>query len=664
MEITLKDGSVISAEQGTTALDIAGKLSQKLKKSAVAAKVDGKLTDLTAPLTKDCALEILTFADEDGRWTLRHTASHVLAEAVKALYPQAKLAIGPAIENGFYYDFDVDHTFSPEELRKIEKEMSRIIAKNAPMERFELPREEAIAFMEERNEPYKVELIRDLPEGETISFYRQGDFVDLCAGAHLPSTGGVKAFKLTSTAGAYWRGNEKNKMLKRIYGTAFDSKAALEEYLEQLKEAQARDHNKLGRELGFFTTSPVVGQGLPLIMPKGAKAIQILQRFIEDEEERRGYQMTKTPLMAKSDLYKISGHWDHYKDGMFVLGDEEKGDEVMALRPMTCPFQYMIYKASHHSYRDLPVRYNETATEFRNEASGEMHGLIRIRQFTLSDAHIICTPEQVEQEFRGVVDLIDYVMKCIGIQDDVTYRFSKWDPNNKEKYIDMPEEWERTQDIMRNILNHIGLKFVEADNEAAFYGPKLDVQFKNVFGKEDTLFTVQIDFALAERFEMFYIDSDNQKKTPYIIHRSSIGCYERTLAMLIEKYAGALPLWISPEQVRLMTVTDKAIPYAEAQAEKLRAMGIRAKVDSRQEKIGYKIREARNERIPYMLTVGEKEIEDNTFSVRKRGQGDIGSIPVEDFCATVVKENAEKAIWLFFEGNFRKTRRGLCLALL
>ena len=645
MEITLKDGSVISAEQGTTALDIAGKLSQKLKKSAVAAKVDGKLTDLTAPLTKDCALEILTFADEDGRWTLRHTASHVLAEAVKALYPQVKLAIGPAIENGFYYDFDVDHTFSPEELRKIEKEMSRIIAKNAPMERFELPREEAIAFMEERNEPYKVELIRDLPEGETISFYRQGDFVDLCAGAHLPSTGGVKAFKLTSTAGAYWRGNEKNKMLKRIYGTAFDSKAALEEYLEQLKEAQARDHNKLGRELGFFTTSPVVGQGLPLIMPKGAKAIQILQRFIEDEEERRGYQMTKTPLMAKSDLYKISGHWDHYKDGMFVLGDEEKGDEVMALRPMTCPFQYMIYKASHHSYRDLPVRYNETATEFRNEASGEMHGLIRIRQFTLSDAHIICTPEQVEQEFRGVVDLIDYVMKCIGIQDDVTYRFSKWDPNNKEKYIDMPEEWERTQDIMRNILNHIGLKFVEADNEAAFYGPKLDVQFKNVFGKEDTLFTVQIDFALAERFEMFYIDSDNQKKTPYIIHRSSIGCYERTLAMLIEKYAGALPLWISPEQVRLMTVTDKAIPYAEAQAEKLRAMGIRAKVDSRQEKIGYKIREARNERIPYMLTVGEKEIEDNTFSVRKRGQGDIGSIPVEDFCATVVKENAEKAIW-------------------
>ena len=645
MEITLKDGSVISAEQGTTALDIAGKLSQKLKKSAVAAKVDGKLTDLTAPLTKDCALEILTFADEDGRWTLRHTASHVLAEAVKALYPQAKLAIGPAIENGFYYDFDVDHTFSPEELRKIEKEMSRIIAKNAPMERFELPREEAIAFMEERNEPYKVELIRDLPEGETISFYRQGDFVDLCAGAHLPSTGGVKAFKLTSTAGAYWRGNEKNKMLKRIYGTAFDSKAALEEYLEQLKEAQARDHNKLGRELGFFTTSPVVGQGLPLIMPKGAKAIQILQRFIEDEEERRGYQMTKTPLMAKSDLYKISGHWDHYKDGMFVLGDEEKGDEVMALRPMTCPFQYMIYKASHHSYRDLPVRYNETATEFRNEASGEMHGLIRIRQFTLSDAHIICTPEQVEQEFRGVVDLIDYVMKCIGIQDDVTYRFSKWDPNNKEKYIDMPEEWERTQDIMRNILNHIGLKFVEADNEAAFYGPKLDVQFKNVFGKEDTLFTVQIDFALAERFEMFYIDSDNQKKTPYIIHRSSIGCYERTLAMLIEKYAGALPLWISPEQVRLMTVTDKAIPYAEAQAEKLRAMGIRAKVDSRQEKIGYKIREARNERIPHMLTVGEKEIEDNTFSVRKRGQGDIGSIPVEDFCATVVKENAEKAIW-------------------
>lgn len=645
MEITLKDGSVISKEQGVTALDIAGELSQKLKKSAVAAKVNGKLTDLTGPITGDCDLEILTFADEDGKWTFRHTASHVLAEAVKNLYPQAKLAIGPAIDNGFYYDFDIDHTFSPEELQKIEKEMSRIIAKNAPLERFELPREEAIALMKEKDEPYKVELIEDLPEGETISFYKQGDFTDLCAGAHLPSTGRVKAFKLTSTAGAYWRGNEKNKMLKRIYGTAFDSKAALEEYLEQLKEAQSRDHNKLGRELGYFTTSPLVGQGLPLIMPKGAKAIQILQRFIEDEEERRGYQMTKTPMMAKSDLYKISGHWDHYQDGMFVLGDEEKGQEVMALRPMTCPFQYMIYKASHHSYRDLPVRYNETATEFRNEASGEMHGLIRIRQFTLSDAHIICTPEQVEEEFRGVVDLISYVMKCIGIENDVTYRFSKWDPNNKEKYIDMPEEWERTQDVMRDILNHIGLNYVEAANEAAFYGPKLDVQFKNVFGKEDTLFTVQIDFALAERFEMFYIDSDNQKKTPYIIHRSSLGCYERTLAMLIEKYAGALPLWIAPEQVRIMTVTDKALPYAEEQAEKLRAMGVRVKVDGRQEKIGYKIREARTERIPYMLTVGEKEVEEKSFSVRKRGQGDIGSMNADQFMDMVAKEDREKVIF-------------------
>ena len=538
--------------------------------------------------------------------------------------------------------------FTPEDLEALEAEMRKICKEKLKLERFELPREEAVKFMEEREEPYKVELINDLPADAVISFYKQGEFTDLCAGPHLDSTGRIKgnAIKLTSATSAYWRGDSNRKMLQRIYGVAFPKKDELDAYLQQQAEALKRDHNKLGRELEYFTTVDVIGQGLPVLLPKGARVVQLMQRWIEDTEQKRGYLLTKTPLMAKRDLYKISGHWDHYLDGMFILGDPyDETKECFALRPMTCPFQYQVFLNRQRSYRDLPMRLGETSTLFRNEASGEMHGLIRIRQFTLSDAHIICTPEQVEQEFRGVVDLIDYVMKCIGIQDDVTYRFSKWDPNNKEKYIDMPEEWERTQDIMRNILNHIGLKFVEADNEAAFYGPKLDVQFKNVFGKEDTLFTVQIDFALAERFEMFYIDSDNQKKTPYIIHRSSIGCYERTLAMLIEKYAGALPLWISPEQVRLMTVTDKAIPYAEAQAEKLRAMGIRAKVDSRQEKIGYKIREARNERIPYMLTVGEKEIEDNTFSVRKRGQGDIGSIPVEDFCATVVKENAEKAIW-------------------
>jgi threonyl-tRNA synthetase len=577
--------------------------------------------------------------------TLRHTASHVLAAAVKRLFPEAKLAIGPAIKDGFYYDFDVDKPFTPEDLTAIEKEMAKIVKQNIKMERFELPREEAIAKMKEAGEPYKVELINDLPVDAVISFYKQGDFTDLCAGPHVAHTGLVRAFKLLKTAGAYWRGNEKNKMLQRIYGTAFEKREDLEVHIKALKEAEERDHNKLGRELKYFTTNPSVGQGLPLIMPKGAKTIQTLIRFVEDEEEKRGYMFTRTPFMAKSDLYKISGHWDHYKDGMFILGDEEKDDEVLALRPMTCPFQYMIYNSEMHSYKELPIRYSETSTLFRNEASGEMHGLIRVRQFTLADAHIICTPEQLEDEFRGVLDLIQYIMKCLGIENDIRYRFSKWDPRHTEKYINDPEAWDKTQAIMKKILDHIGLAYTEADDEAAFYGPKLDVQFTNVFGKEDTLFTVQIDFALAARFEMTYIDSDGQKKMPYIIHRSSIGCYERTLAMLIEKYAGALPLWIISEQVRLLSITDRAAEYCKAYAQKLREAGVRVTVDDRQEKIGYKIREARMERIPYMLVAGDKEVEEGTFAVRKRGAGEIGNIAAEEFLELVIKEIREKIIF-------------------
>ena len=549
MKITLADGGVREFETGMSALDIAKALSQKLGKKALAARVDGEVVDLGAVIDRDCKLEILTFDDEDGKHALWHTASHILAQAVLRLYPDTKLAIGPAIDTGFYYDFDVETPFTADDLVKIEKEMKRIVQQNIPLERFELPRDEALALMKDK--PYKAELISDLPAGAVISFYKQDEFTDLCAGPHVPSTGKVKSFKLLSIAGAYWRGSEKNKMLTRIYGTAFEKSEELAAYLKRLKEAKERDHNRLGRELKIFTTNDAVGQGLPLIMPKGAKIMQILQRFVEDEEERRGYQLTRTPIMAKSDLYKISGHWDHYKDGMFVLGDEEKDDEVMALRPMTCPFQFMIYKAGHHSYRDLPLRYTETSPLFRNEASGEMHGLIRLRQFTLADAHIICTPEQVADEFKGALDLIVTIMKALGIHDDIWYRFSKWDPNNKEKYIDDPEAWETTQVMMKDILDDIGLNYKEADNEAAFYGPKLDLQFRNVFGKEDTLITIQIDFALPSRFDMYYVDSNGEKQRPYVIHRSSIGCYERTLAMLIEKYAGALPLWFAPEQVRL-----------------------------------------------------------------------------------------------------------------
>ena len=643
MKIILADGTAKDFEGVKSALDVAGAISRKLAKRALAARIDGEICDLASPVSDGSRVEIITFEDESGKKALWHTASHVMAQAVKRLYPAAKLAIGPAINTGFYYDFDLERPFVAEDLDKIEDEMRLIVEADLPEERFELPRSKALELM--KDEPYKIELINDLPADAKLSFYKQGDFTDLCAGPHVPSTGKVKAFKLLSIAGAYWRGSEKNKMLTRVYGTAYEKQDALDTYLKQLKEARERDHNKLGRELKYFTTNDAVGQGLPLIMAKGTKVMQILSRFVEDEEERRGYTLVRTPLMAKSDLYKISGHWDHYKDGMFILGDEEKDEEVLALRPMDCPFQFMIYNSEMHSYRELPIRYSENATLFRNEASGEMHGLIRVRQFTLADAHIICRPDQVAQEFKAVVDLIQYMMKCIGVENDIKYRFSKWDPNNTEKYINDPQAWETTQNLMREILNEIGLDYVEADGEAAFYGPKLDLQFKNVFGKEDTLFTVQIDFALPSRFDMVYVDSDGEKKRPYIIHRSSIGCYERTLAMLIEKYAGAMPLWIAPEQVRLMSITDRSIEYLKEWEGKLKEAGVRVTLDDRSEKIGYKVREARSERIPYMVVAGDNESKNGTLSVRKRGSGDLGEMDRQKFFDTLLAEIKSKTIF-------------------
>lgn len=640
IKITLKDGSVKEFESGVSVLDIAKSISEGLARNACCGIINGKVVDLRTKVNEDVELSICTADSQEGMDTIRHSISHVLASAVKRLFPEAKLAIGPSIANGFYYDFDVENPFSTADLEKLEDEMRKIIKENPSIERFELPKNEALELM--KDEPYKVELINDLPEGEVISFYKLGDFTDLCAGPHLMSIKNVKAVKLLKSTGAYWKGNEKNKMLSRIYGTAFLKKSELEAHLEALEEAKKRDHNKLGRELKIFTTDENVGQGLPLLMPKGAKLFQILSRWIEDLEESRGYVLTKTPYMAKSDLYKISGHWDHYKEGMFVLGDEEKDDEVMALRPMTCPFQYTIYNAEQHSYKELPIRYAETSTLFRNENSGEMHGLIRVRQFTLADGHLIVTPEQLEDEFRGVVDLIKYVMETLGIQDDITYRFSKWDPNNKKKYIDEPEAWENTQNIMRNILNHLKINYTEADDEAAFYGPKLDIQFKNVHGKEDTIITVQIDFALAERFDMTYIDKNGEKKHPYIIHRSSIGCYERTIAMLIEKYAGAFPTWMSPVQVKILPISDKYNEYANKVAASLREKSVRVETDFRAEKIGYKIREARLERTPYILVVGEQEAENNTIAVRSRKNGDEGSIALEDFENRILLEIAKK----------------------
>ena len=640
IKVTLKDGSIKEFEAEISVLDIAKSISEGLARNAFCGIVNGEVCDLRKIINEDVELSICTFDSQEGKDAVRHSVSHVLAYAVKRLFPETKLAIGPSISNGFYYDFDRETAFTTQDLEKLEAEMQKIIKENPEITRFELPRNEALELM--KDEPYKVELINDIPEDEVISFYKMGDFTDLCAGPHVMSLKPIKAIKLTRSAGAYWKGDEKNKMLTRIYGTAFLKKSELDSFLEALEEAKKRDHNKLGRELKLFTTDEKVGQGLPLLMPKGAKIIQILQRWVEDEEEKRGYVLTKTPFMAKSDLYKVSGHWDHYKDGMFVLGDEEKDDEIFALRPMTCPFQYTIYNAEQHSYRDLPIRFAETSTLFRNESSGEMHGLIRVRQFTLADGHIVCTPEQLEDEFKNTVDLVKYVMETLGIADDITYRFSKWDPNNTEKYINDPEAWENTQNIMREILNHLNIDFTEADDEAAFYGPKLDIQFKNVHGKEDTIITIQIDFALAERFGMYYIDKDGEKKRPYIIHRSSIGCYERTLAMLIEKYAGALPTWIAPVQAKVLPLSDKYADYANEVVEELRRRGVRVEADHRAEKIGYKIREARLERTPYILVVGEKEAENKEVSVRSRKNGEEGAMPLADFVNRIVLEIANR----------------------
>ena len=643
MKITLKNGEVREFEAGMSAFDIARELG--LAKVACAAEIDGKVCDMRTCLDKDSTLNILTFEDEQGRRAFNHTASHVLAQAVKRLFPKTKLAIGPAIENGFYYDFDTEEPFTSETLTKIEAEMKKIVKESIKLEQFTLSPDEAVKYLEEQGEPYKVELCKEhADKGEPISFYKQGDFTDLCAGPHLMSTSSIKAFKLTSVTGAYWRGSEKNKMLTRIYGTAFPNKDVLNEYLTQIEEAKKRDHNKLGRELEYFTTVDYIGQGLPILLPKGAKVIQILQRWVEDVEAKHGCQLTKTPYMAKRELYKISGHWDHYLDGMFVLGDpDDETKECFALRPMTCPFQYQVFLNRQRSYRDLPMRLTETSTLFRNEDSGEMHGLIRVRQFTISEGHYILRPEQLEEEFKGCLELAKYILDTVGLLDDCTFRFSQWDPANpKNKYEGTAEQWETAQSTMKTILDDLGVNYTIGIDEAAFYGPKLDIQYKNVFGKEDTIVTIQIDMLLAERFGMEYVDVDGTKKHPYIIHRTSLGCYERTLAYLLEKYAGALPLWLSPEQVRILPVTDRAKEYGEKISEELDKYGIRTTVDNRNEKIGYKIRQAQLEKIPYFFIVGDKEVEDNTVSLRSRKDGDLGASPVDEIIAKIVKENADK----------------------
>ncbi len=652
MIITLKDGSSKEYEGAMSVLDIAKDISEGLARVACAGEVDGSVVDLRTIVDKDCSLNILTFDTDEGKKAFRHTAAHILAQAVKRLYPDAKCTIGPAIEDGFYYDFDMP-SLSREDLDKIEAEMKKIVKENIPITCYTLPREDAIKLMEEKGEPYKVELINDLPEDAVLSFYEQGDFTDLCAGPHLMSTKPVKFFKLTSSSGAYWRGNSDNKMLTRIYGTAFTKKEDLAERLEFLENIKKRDHNKLGRDLELFTTVDVIGQGLPLMMPKGAKIIQTMQRWIEDLEDNEwGYVRTKTPLMAKSDLYKLSDHWSHYKDGMFVLNDDEdengvsaSGQDIMALRPMTCPFQYFVYKAKQHSYRDLPYRMGETSTLFRNEDSGEMHGLTRVRQFTISEGHLICTPEQIADEFKNCVSLAKYCLTTLGVEEDVTYRMSKWDPNNTEKYMGTAQDWDRVQDAMRVILDEIGIEYTEEEGEAAFYGPKLDIQAKNVYGKEDTMITIQLDMFLSERFDMYYVDKNGEKKRPYIIHRTSMGCYERTLAWLIEKYAGAFPTWLAPEQVRILPISEKFHAYGEEILKELKKNGILATMDDRAEKIGYKIREARLEKLPYMLVVGANEEETKTVSVRKRGEdGDLGSMELSTFVNKICEEIRTKSL--------------------
>lgn len=643
IKIILKD-DVREYESGITVAEVAKSLGAGLYKAACAGRVDGKVVDLRTPLSEDCSVEILTFEQEEGKQAYWHTTSHIMAQAVKRLFPEAKFAIGPSIERGFYYDFDLPRTLTPEDLPKIEAEMKKIIKENLPIERFLLSPAEAKKLMEEQEQPYKVELIEEhAGKGEDISFYRQGEFVDLCAGPHLLSTGGIKAVKLTAATSAYWRGDSKNKALQRVYGISFPKASELEEYLAKVEEARKRDHNVLGRQLEYFTTVDYIGQGLPIMLPKGARVLQTLQRFVEDTEKKRGYLLTKTPLMAKSDLYKISGHWDHYREGMFVMGDESKDKEVFALRPMTCPFQYQVFLNRQRSYRDLPMRLGETSTLFRNEDSGEMHGLIRVRQFTISEGHLICTPEQLEDEFRGCVELANFMLKTLGLDEDVSYRFSQWDPNDRVKYIGTPEQWDEAQGVMERILNHLGLNYSIGVGEAAFYGPKLDIQIRNVHGKEDTLITIQIDQMLAEKFGMEFVDKDGVKKNPYIIHRTSLGCYERTLALLIEKYAGALPMWLMPEQVRVLPISERLHDQADEIKRQLEEAGLEVTCDHRSEKIGYKIREAQLEKIPYMLVIGDKEVENGVVAVRSRRDGDIGTMPLSDFIAKAVEEVRTKA---------------------
>ena len=642
IKVDLK-GSEKEFESGISVAEVAKSIGMGLYKSACAAKVNGEVCDLRTVLNEDCKVEILTFDDKEGKKAYWHTASHIMAQAVNRLYPGTKFAIGPAVDNGFYYDMELPQAITNDDLAKIEAEMKKIIKEDIEIERFELPVAEALELM--KGQDYKEELIREhAAEGEHISFYKQDDFTDLCAGPHLMRTGNVKAVKLTSITGAYWRGDASNKMLQRLYGIAFPKQSLLEEHLTMLEEAKKRDHNKLGRELELFTTSDVIGQGLPILLPKGARIVQLLQRFVEDEEQRRGWLLTKTPFMAKSDLYKISGHWDHYKDGMFVLGDEEKDKEVFALRPMTCPFQYQAYLNRKRSYRDLPLRYNETSTLFRNEASGEMHGLIRVRQFTISEGHLMCTPEQLEDEFRKCLELAIFMLKTLGLYEDVSYRFSQWDPNDRAKYIGTEEQWNEAQGLMERILNHLEIPYEIGIGEAAFYGPKLDIQIKNVYGKEDTLITIQIDQMLAEQFGMVYTDKDGKQKTPCIIHRTSIGCYERTLALLIEKYAGAFPLWLAPVQVKLLPIADRHLDYLYEVKKQLEDKGFRCEVDDRSEKIGYKIREAQLEKVPYMVVVGDKDIENNTISIRKRKEGDLGAMTVEQFLEKIVPDRDNKVI--------------------
>ena len=645
IKLTLKDGSVKEIEQAMPASEIIKGIGMGLYKAACVVKINGEVKDLRTVIDSDCEFEVLTFDSKQGKETFWHTASHLLAQAVKNLYPDAKLGRGPATENGFYYDFEVEKPFTPADLEKIQAEMKKLAKEGFELERFELSRDEAVKLMKERNEKYKLELIdKHDSKGEKLSFYKQGDFVDLCAGPHIMSVAPIKAVKLTQCTGAYWGKAEDGIQMSRIYGTAYPKASMLEEDLKQMEEAKLRDHNKLGRELEYFTTVDYIGQGLPIMLPKGAKVIQTLQRWIEDEEYKRGYELTKTPFMAKRDLYKISGHWDHYRDGMFILGDpDDETKECFALRPMTCPFQYQVFLNRKRSYRDLPMRLGETSTLFRNEDSGEMHGLIRVRQFTISEGHLILRPEQLEEEFRGCLDLANYCLETLGLAEDVSYRFSQWDPNRTDKYEGTPEQWDEAQGTMKKILDNIGLDYEIGIDEAAFYGPKLDIQIKNVFGKEDTLITIQIDMLLSKKFGMEYVDKDGKMRNPYIIHRTSMGCYERTLALLIEKYAGVLPLWMAPEQVRILPIKPEHNDYAYDLCEKMRALGMRVEVDAEDDNIGPKIKQARFDRVPYMFIIGDNEVKDGTVTVRSRKEGELPAMPAADAIAKLKEEIDTKA---------------------